>query len=499
MEFSSRFSALTGGGECEKVAEVTLLSTPQSSADRGRVVVIDDDQATLKAVARVLAQAGFEVEAISDPVEGLAAASEPSVDVVLSDVKMPNLTGMELLRALKQKGTAAEVVLMTGHGTIDAAVEALQAGAFNYLTKPFVEHDRLLHTLGNAVAQRRLTLRTQHLERMLEVKERFEDLVGASPKMTEVFKLIDAVAYAPSTVLIQGESGTGKELVARALHRRSPRKDRPFVAVNCSALTETLLESELFGHVKGAFTGAVSAKRGLFQAADGGTLFLDEIGDMPPSVQVRLLRVLQEGEVRPVGANENLKVDVRVVAATNVDLQKARAAGQFREDLFYRLNVISLQLPPLRDRLEDIPPLVAHFIARYAKKSGKPVSGVSKGAMARLVAHAWPGNVRELENAIERAVVLAPGPELTEAELGPEIGVAAAGGEVDPSSLAHLPFYQARDLNQAAFERRYCATLLRKTQGNISRAAELAAVDRSNFRRLLKQHGIAARSEPDDV
>jgi DNA-binding NtrC family response regulator len=268
--------------------------------------------------------------------------------------------------------------------------------------------------------------------------------------------------------------------------------------VSAPQFTETLLESELFGHMKGSFTGAISNRRGLFQAADGGTLFLDEIGEMPPATQVRLLRVLQEGEVRPVGSNESLHIDVRVVAATNVDLAKAKASGKFREDLFYRLNVISLQLPPLRDRPEDIAPLVHHFIAKFSKKAGKTVNGVARTAMEKLVGHGWPGNVRELENAIERAVVLCQGPELSPDDLPPNVGVETKSAADEPASLTHLPFYQARELNHAAFERRYCSTILKKTEGNITRAAELAGVDRSNFRRLLKQHGIAAKPEPGE-
>ncbi len=472
--------------------------TDAVATDAVRVVVIDDDRDLLKAISKLLERSGFVVDAVFDPLEGLAAASEPGVDVVLSDVQMPNLTGIDLLKELKRREAPVEVVLVTGHGTIDAAVEALKLGAFDYFTKPFTDHDRLVRTLHNAAAQRKLKSRTAQLERMLEVKESFEDLVGTSPKMTEVFKLIDSVAYASSTVLIQGEPGTGKELVARALHRRSPRKARPFVAVNCGALTETLLESELFGHLKGSFTGAIANRRGLFQAADGGTLFLDEIGEMPPATQVRLLRVLQEGEVRPVGSNESVHIDVRVVAATNVDLAKAKAAGKFREDLYYRLNVIALQLPPLRERPEDIAPLVHHFVAKFAKKAGKTLTGVTRAAMEKVVAHGWPGNVRELENAIERAVVLCQGSELGAEDLPPNIGAEGKPAADEPASLTHLPFYQARELNHAAFERRYCSTILKKTEGNITRAAELAGVDRSNFRRLLKQHGIAAKADPGD-
>ncbi len=388
---------------------------------------------------------------------------------------------------------------MTGMGTIDAAVAALKAGAFDYFTKPLADDDRLTRTIANAAEKRRLKTRTQALEQMLDVKQNFEDLVGQSSKMSEVFKLVDAVAKAPSTVLLQGESGTGKELVARAIHRRSLRSHKPFVAVNCSALTETLLESELFGsHVKGAFTGALSSKKGLFQTASGGTLLLDEVGDMPVSTQVSLLRVLQEGEVRPVGSTESLPVDVRVIAATNVDLEKAMREGRFREDLFYRLNVISIQLPPLRDRPEDIPPLVHHFIQRYAKTLGKGVRGVTKDAMARLLRHTWRGNVRELENVIERAIVLTPGAELTESDLPASIGAELSNGEVEAASLIHLPFYQAKDLTVNAFARRYTTSIMRQSQGNVTHAARLAGIDRSNFRRLLKEYGVPARTEPED-
>ncbi|MFT3837256.1 MAG: sigma-54 dependent transcriptional regulator [Myxococcaceae bacterium] len=472
--------------------------TETVKGDPVRVVVIDDDRDLLKAISRLLERSGFSVDAVFDPVEGLSAASEPGVDVVLSDVQMPNLTGMDLLKELKNRKVGAEVVLVTGHGSIDAAVEALKLGAFDYFTKPFTDHDRLVRTLQNAAAQRRLKSRTAQLEQMLEVKENFEDLVGTSPKMTDVFKLVNSIAYASTTVLITGEGGTGKELVARAIHRRSPRKNKPFVAVNCGALTETLLESELFGHVKGSFTGATSNRRGLFQAADGGTLFLDEIGEMAPSLQVKLLRVLQESKVKPVGSNDELSVDVRVVAATNVDLAKAKAAGRFREDLFYRLNVIAVSLPPLRDRPEDIAPLVHHFIGKYAKKSAKTINGLTRPTMERLVAHGWPGNVRELENAIERAVVVSQSNELVPEDLPGNIGSEGKASTEEPASLTHLPFYQARELNHAAFERRYCTTILKRTEGNITRAAELAGVDRSNFRRLLKTHKIEAKPEPGE-
>lgn len=462
-----------------------------------RVVLIDDDVDFLKATARMLSRGGFDVVAIPDSVEGLMAACEPDVDVVLSDVDMPNLSGLQLLQDLKTKKVAVEIVLMTSQGTVSAGVAAVKGGAYDYLTKP-LEEDRVMLTLRKAAEHRALRRRASALEGMLDVKENFEDLVGQSPKMAEVFKLVDSIAASTASVVIQGESGTGKELIARALHRRSDRRSKPFLAINCGALTETLLESELFGHVKGAFTGALTARKGLFQSANGGTVFLDEIGDMPLSTQVRLLRTLQEGEVRAVGSNENETVDVRIICASHVDLLKAKASGRLREDLYYRLAVIAVQLPPLRDRPEDIPPLVQHFLKRYAARANKRIQGISPDALSRLTTYAWPGNVRELENVIERAVVLARSPEVGVAELPPGLGDTAAGGEVDVASLAHLPMGEAKTLVVNAFERRYVSAQLRRTQGNISQAAELAGMDRSNFRRLLKEHGIASRAEAED-
>ncbi|MFN7135375.1 MAG: sigma-54 dependent transcriptional regulator, partial [Myxococcales bacterium] len=380
---------------------------------------------------------------------------------------------------------------MIVYATVETAVQAVQVGADDYLTKPFDNIDDVVLTVQKAFERKALLDRNRQLEGMLDVRDRFEGLIGQGPKMQAVFKLISGVAYSSATVLVTGESGTGKELAARALHYKSPRKDRPFVAVNCSALTETLLESELFGHVKGAFTGAIANKKGLFEAADGGTLFLDEIGDIPASTQVRLLRALQEGEVKRVGSNDTVKVDVRVIAATNVDLLKARNEGRFREDLYYRLNVISVQLPPLRERPEDIPLLVHHFLAKYGAKTGKQLSRVDAGAMEALTTHRWTGNVRELENVIERAVVLAQGDVLTVEDLPEGLGEERAGAEIAGATLAHLPYAQAKKLAMRAFERRYLTSILNRAEGNISLAARLAGVDRSNFRRLLKQYDVA--------
>src|SRR5581483_6212991 len=331
------------------------------------------------------------------------------------------------------------------------------------------------------------------------VKE-YEGMIGQSSQMAAVFKLVEQVAPTAATVLIRGESGTGKELVAKAIHFRSPRKSKPFVAVNCSALTETLLESELFGHVKGAFTGAVGQKRGLFEAADGGTIFLDEIGDVSPATQVRLLRVLQEGEVKRVGSHETICVDTLVIASTNADLEKATSEGRFREDLYYRLNVITLSLPSLRDRPGDVPLLAQHFLKVFAQKMNRRVTGFSTEAMALLVKNPWVGNVRELENAVERAVVLSQRETIDVDDLPPHFKDApkVAPADAEVFSLVHLPFAQAKALAIGAFERRYLTTLLEKNAGNITAAALQAGMDRSNFRRLLKDSGLRGQKDADN-
>jgi len=462
---------------------------------RAKILVVDDDPVVLKAVTSILQREGYPVVAIDDAVEGLAAAKEPSIDVAVLDINMPHLSGMDLLKAIKAERPDVEVIMMTAYATVETAVEAVKAGAYDYLTKPFENIDDLSLTVGKAAERKALKDRTRALEEALTARSQFEDLIGQSSQMRAVFKLVETVSHSTATVLIQGESGTGKELVARAIHYRSQRKDKPFVAINCSALTETLLESELFGHMKGAFTGATNNKKGLFEAADGGTIFLDEIGDVPPATQVRLLRVLQEGEVKRVGANEPVKVDVRVIAATHVDLTRAKEQGKFREDLFYRLNVITIELPPLRDRPEDVPLLTHHFLKMYAAKLAKKVTGFTPRAMEALTVNRWTGNVRELENVIERAVVLTSNDVLDVEDLPPGFQESPqAGSPVEVFSLAHLPYAQAKRLAMRAFERRYLTALLEKNNNNVSSAARAAGVDRSNFRRLLKQYEVAGRS-----
>jgi DNA-binding NtrC family response regulator len=462
---------------------------------RAKVLVVDDDSVVLKAVTQILQREGHPVVAIDDAVEGLTAAKDPSIDVVVLDIKMPHLSGMDLLRAIKADRPDVEVIMMTAFATVETAVEAVKAGAYDYLTKPFENIDEVSLTVAKAAERKALKDRTRALEEALTARSQFEDLIGQSAQMRAVFKLVETVSHSTATVLIQGESGTGKELVARAIHYRSARRDKPFVAINCSALTETLLESELFGHVKGSFTGATGNKKGLFEAADGGTIFLDEIGDVPPATQVRLLRVLQEGEVKRVGANEPVKVDVRVIAATHVDLSRAKEQGKFREDLFYRLNVITIDLPPLRDRPEDVPLLAHHFLKVYTGKADKKVTGISPRAMEALTCNRWTGNVRELENVIERAVVLTANDAIDVEDLPPGFQAAPqADSAVEVFSLAHLPYAQAKRLAMRAFERRYLSALLEKNNHNVSSAARAAGVDRSNFRRLLKQYEVAGRS-----
>ncbi|MFT3714075.1 MAG: sigma-54 dependent transcriptional regulator [Archangium sp.] len=460
-----------------------------------KVLLVDDDSIVLRSFGEVLRRSGCEVTPIAEPLEAVAAARDPSIDVVVSDINMPNLSGIEVLKAFKNAQPDLEVILITGNATVETASEAVRLGAFDYLTKPLDRLEDLTLRVQRAAEHRIVKRRMKELQNELQTIQRFDGIVGQSAPMQGVFKLVDTVAPTTATVLIRGETGTGKELVARALHYRSPRREKPFVAVNCSALTETLLESELFGHMKGAFTGALSTKRGLFEAADGGTIFLDEIGDISAAMQVKLLRVLQEGEVRRVGSNDNVKVDARVIAATHVDLEKAKGDGRFREDLYYRLNVITLALPALRERPGDIPLVAQHFLKHYCDKMGKKqLTGFSPAAMKLLMRNQWIGNVRELQHVVERAVVLSPG-EVIEADVLPQDASAGAGGaaassDADVTDLLHLPFTRAKEAYVRAFERRYLSKMLERTKGNVSAAAVAAGLDRSNFRRAMRDCGL---------
>jgi DNA-binding NtrC family response regulator len=481
--------------------------TAQTAERPSNVLVVDDEPALLRALEALLRRGGHNVVALDNPITALQRLAAEDFDVAILDIKMPQLSGLELLNAVKHRRPEVEVIIMTGHATVETALQALKMGAYDYLTKPFDDVELVSRAVAKAAERKALYDRTRQLETQLRerVGAAADGLVGNSAPIREVTRMIEAVAYSAATVLITGESGTGKELVARALHSRSPRKSHPFVALNCGALTETLLESELFGHVKGSFTGAQRDQKGLFDAADGGTIFLDEIGDIPPATQVRLLRVLQEGEFKRVGAAESIKVDVRVIAATHRDLPKLVKSGRFREDLFYRLNVINLGLPPLRDRVEDVALLAHHFLRRYTDRLGKKVKGISGEAMELLGGYRWPGNVRELENAIERAVVLCRGDSIGAADLPPAITgrsaplvrEAPAGG--DEAAWLTQSYAAAKEQALRRFEKGYVDALMKACDNNISAAARKAGMDRSNFKRVLRKYRSDIDGDDDET
>jgi DNA-binding NtrC family response regulator len=433
---------------------------------------------------------GFEVQTSLNGTGALQALGDEP-DVILVDLILPDIGGLEILRRVKQTHPDIEVVIMTAHGDVDTAVEAVQAGAYHFLTKPFPNDDAVVQLLTKAAERRRLISRTRKLEEALQELGDENQLVGSSPAMQQVFRFIRTVAHSESTVLLQGESGTGKELVARAIHHLGQRQDGPFIPINCSAIPENLIESELFGHVRGAFTGAASARRGLFEAANGGTLFLDEVADLPPLAQVKLLRVLQEGEVRRVGSDETHRVDVRVVSASNTNLREAMEATRFREDLYYRLNVITIELPPLRRREGDIELLAHHFLNKYGGRAQRELKGFTPEALSMMQGYGWPGNVRELENAVERAVVLARNEFLRREDFPPTIMVdnlpPPTPQPMPGQDLAELPFREAKEKAVLRFESTYVSALLQRTKGNVSEAARAAGLDRSNFRRIIKR------------
>ena len=381
-----------------------------------KILVVDDEPSLREVLSIMLKRTGYEVTSVADGEEAVELLHKEIFDLVITDLRMPKVDGMEVLKAVKSASPETVVLVITAFASADSAVEAMKQGAYDYLTKPF-QVDEVQLIIRNALEKRRLTTENILLKREMASQSSFAQLVGQSDAMQKVFEIVRKVADSKSNVLICGESGTGKELVARAIHYNSARSTMPFVAVNCSAVPETLLESELFGHMKGSFTGAIANKAGLFEVANGGTMFLDEIGDTTPTIQVKLLRVIQEREFRRVGGSQDIKVDVRVVAATNKDLEKAVADGSFREDLYYRLDVIPIRLPPLRLRSGDIPLLVNHFLERFSKESGKPVPVLSSDAIHVLLAHEWRGNVRELENLIERVVAFSTGGTVTDTDV----------------------------------------------------------------------------------
>jgi DNA-binding NtrC family response regulator len=439
------------------------------------VLVVDDDAAMREMVVSLLEDQGIEAFSAASAGEAVERLGERDCDVVLSDIRMPGKTGIELLGQLRELRPNTPVVLMTAFGSIDSAVEAMHAGAFDYVTKPF-QRDALLVTLERAFERRALEEENRRLRRAVDQTASFGDLIGASPAMREIFALVRKIADNRSSVLITGESGTGKEVVARTIHFSGSRAARPFVPINCTAIPEGLLESELFGHVRGAFTGAHVTKRGLFEQATGGTLFLDEIGDMGLGLQGKLLRVLQDREIRPVGGNTSIKVDVRIVAATNRDLRAEIEAGRFRRDLFYRLNVIPIDIPPLRERPEDIPILAESFLRKHCE--GRP-RRLSPAAMARLQRCTWEGNARELENVIERALALSDSSEIGPEDLPLPDGDAPAAA--DPASL--LRDALERRLTLAQLDDLYIDRVLEYTRGNKVQAARILGINRRTLYR----------------
>jgi len=456
-----------------------------------RVLIVDDEPESLRAVARILKARGFEVDTASNGIEALDRVEKSEIDVMLVDLVMPGMSGLEVLKRTKAASERLEVVIMTAFADVDTAVAAVKAGAYDFLTKPFPSSDTVALAVAKAAERGRLLDRARRLEEELEVRERYGNIIGSSPTMLEVYRMIDSVAHSTSTVLLQGDSGTGKELVARAIHSRGPRGTKAFVPVNCSAIPENLVESELFGHLRGSFTGAVNTRMGLFEAADNGTILLDEVGELPLQVQVKLLRTLQEGEVKRVGSSESSKVDVRVIAATNVDLHQAMLEGTFREDLYYRLNVITIAIPQLKERIEDIPLLAYHFLRKYALRSGRDIRRISLEAMRALRSYAWPGNVRELENAMERAVVMARSDVIVPGDL-PASVVNTTDAVITRNILLDLPFSDAKKRVIEGFEKEYAQEALRRAGGNVSEAARQSGLDRSNFRRIIKKYSMSS-------
>jgi two-component system, NtrC family, response regulator len=454
------------------------------------VLIVDDELNIRRVLAAMLKREGYEVTTAADGEQALAVLQKTPVHVVVTDLVMPRMSGLALLERAQAEFPDVPVIMITAHGTVDSAVQALKAGAFDYITKPF-EQEELKKVIAKAT-------RAHELERQ-NVHAAAAPLVGASQSMRHVYEIVSKVADSPSTVLITGESGTGKELVARELHRRSSRRDKPLIKVNCAAIPKDLVESELFGYEKGAFTGAVGSKPGRFELADGGTLFLDEIGEIPVEMQVKLLRALQESEFERVGGIKTLRVDVRLIAATNRDLKALIADGRFREDLYYRLAVVPIALPPLRDRKDDIPLLVQHFIAKYDQRLGKKVERVDEEAMQTLLAYGWPGNIRELENLMERSVLFADGPVIQGASLpdairerapGPATPIAAVGplGAIAAPSGASMKEIVRQA--QAELEKELIGRALEETGGNVTRAAKRLQISRKSLQVKMKELGL---------
>ena len=442
-----------------------------------RLLVVDDDRVTIDLLNEVLSQEGYEVSTALSGEEAIAQGTDHLFDIVITDVRMGEKDGMEVLRFFKKNAPDTTVIMITAFGSIETAIEAIREGAFDYVSKPF-KLDEIKFTLRRALEQRRLIQENKYYRQELLDKYQFKNVIGRTPQMFQVYKTIAKVADTKSTVLLCGERGTGKELIARSIHYNSQRNNRPFIPVDCASLVETLIESELFGHVRGAFTGASSTKRGLFEEADGGTLFLDEVGNLSLLMQSKLLRFLQEHEIKRVGGTESIKVDVRVIAATNQPLEPLVKNGKFREDLFDRLNVVTITLPPLRERKEDIPLLANHFLRKFSEENHKSISHISPEALEIITQYSWPGNVRELEHVVERSVILSIHPIILPEDLPKKMFEETKSLEAqiseEPLSLKEL-------------EKRYVMKVLEKTGGNKKKASEILGIDRATLYRILEK------------
>jgi two-component system response regulator AtoC len=449
------------------------------------LLVVDDDPVTVNLLKEVLTKEGYEVATALSGEEAITQGKDDLFDIVITDMRMGDKDGMEVLRSFKKFAPETTVIMITAFGSIETAIEAIREGAFDYISKPF-KLDEIKFTIRRAFEQRRLLKENRFYRQELLNKYQFKNVIGRTPQMFQVYKTIAKIADTKSTVLIYGERGTGKELIARSVHYNSSRNDRPFIPVDCASLVESLMESELFGHVRGAFTGAHTARKGLFEEADGGTIFLDEVSNLSLSMQVKLLRFLQEHEIKRVGGTESIKVDVRVIAATNQPLEPLVKSGKFREDLFDRLNVVTITLPPLRDRKEDIPLLANHFLQKFSEENHKNISHISPEALEILIQYSWPGNVRELENTIERAVVLSVHPIILPEDL-PQKFLHAVPGERPETKEGKQPLSSEKLLPLKEIEKSYVLRVLQETKGNKKKASEILGIDRTTLYRILEK------------
>lgn len=464
--------------------------------EKTRILIIDDDEIIRKSCEKVLAPEGYLTVTAETGKDGLKLLSKKNFDLVLTDLRMPDMNGIDVLKKIKEVWPDIEVIVITGYGTIKSAIDAIRYGAYDYVEKPFAPEE-LLNVVRRSLERRNLMIENTRLKQEVKALYRIENIVGTSKAIQRVFNLIATVAPTEGTVLITGESGTGKELVARAIHYNSPRREGPFIVVDCGTIPDNLMEAELFGYIKGAFTGATETHRGLIEIATKGTLFFDEIGNLSPGLQAKLLRLIQEKEFRPIGGRELIKADIRIIAATNKDLLLLVKEGAFREDLFYRLNVFPIHIPPLRERKEDISALANHFLRKYSKDSGKNISYISAEAMKELFLYDWPGNVRELENVIHRAVILCRGDTLRPED----IVITKTNDVMIPKNLKELKEIKRRLKARSieGIERSFILDALSRNNWNISKAAEEVGMQRTNFHSLMRKYGIKRQSKFRDA